>query len=104
MGHEPVGVGDRVSECSDVNTANDTSPVVWIDVVERMPPKPKTPYKVYLVWAVARIAGATGTSYLLQFSRKSRGWVGAENLVVTHWSDALDRLGYPPSLPWGPRQ
>ncbi len=32
----------------------------WTACEERMPPRPETPYKVYLVWVLQQIDNATG--------------------------------------------
>ena len=81
----------------------------WIDCKERMPPKPETPYKMYLVWVVEQRDGATGTTMKLQIDGGTgewlppgRGLTGAY-LDVTHWSTALDDLGSPEPKPYGPR-
>ena len=73
----------------------------WIACAQQMPPLPPTPFKVYLVWMVQQIDGATGMWTLLQFIRDTGDWLvpwpspsGAPQ-IVTHWCDALDILGEP---------
>jgi hypothetical protein len=81
----------------------------WIACKERMPPRPETPYKVYLVWVLQQTDNAAGTTRLHQFDRDAGTWLplplGPAGVpqVVTHWCDALDMLGSPPPQPYGPR-
>jgi hypothetical protein len=81
----------------------------WIDCKERMPPRPETPYKMYLVWVVQQLDGATGTSMRLQLDRTTGDWMppgrgrAGACQVVTHWSTVLDDLGSPEPKPYGPR-
>jgi len=81
----------------------------WIACKEQMPPRPETPYKVYLVWVLQQIDNATGTTRLHQLDRDAGAWLPMERgpsgatQVVTHWCTALDELGSPPPKPYGPR-
>ena len=81
----------------------------WIDCRAQKPPKPGTPYEVYLVWVIQLHPDATGTSCLWQFSRDRNDWLplpdgptGAAQ-IVTHYCEVLQKLGSPPSEPDGPR-
>lgn len=77
----------------------------WIDCTVQMPPKPETPYKVYLVWVVQNLDNESGTKKLLQFDRDANKWVdpghGPEGVTqtVTHWCDVLDLLSSPAPKP-----
>ena len=83
--------------------------IAWIDCREQRPPKPSTPFEVYLVGVVQLHEKATGMCALWQFSREDNDWVplprgitGAEQ-IVTHYSEVLQILGSPPPQPDGPR-
>lgn len=81
----------------------------WIACDERMPPRPETRYKVYLVWVLQQTDNATGTWRLHQLDRDAGDWlplpIGPAGVpqVVTHWCDALNVLGSPYPKPYGPR-
>lgn len=59
---------------------------------EKMPPKPETPFKVYLVFAVVCLDGGTGSWEILQFSRDYNNWMPfctrfGDPCIVTHWAE-----------------
>ena len=81
----------------------------WIACNEHLPPRPETPYKVYLVWVIQEKDNATGDVRLHQFDREADAWLplplGPAGVpqVVTHWCSVLDELGSPAPQPYGPR-
>ena len=76
----------------------------WISLADRPPPRPPTPYHVYLVWAVPMLHNATGYATRCQFGRDG-SWVPVytqmgDECEVTHWME----LPEPPDpKPYGPR-
>ena len=81
----------------------------WKDARTHKPARPETPYHVYLVWIIQKHPRASGTTYLWQFDRDLNDWAplplgptGAP-MIVTHYSEVLDVLGYPGPNPFGPR-
>ena len=83
--------------------------IAWIDARTQKPNPPEEPYKVFLVWIVQKSPNASGTTYLWQFSRDQNDWMplpqgpAGVDMVVTHYSEVLDVLGYPGPNPFGPR-
>ncbi len=59
---------------------------------EKMPPKPETPFKTYLVFAVVMLPGGTGVWVSLQFSRDDNNWmphctIFGDRCIITHWAE-----------------
>jgi len=70
-------------------------PVRWFEYPKHQPPVPRSPYRVYLVWARSPTGPVHGgVPMLIQYSRETRGFVHdqlyrpqwGDYFVITHWS------------------
>lgn len=60
----------------------------WISIKNKLPPKPRTPYESYLVWATSGSL-KTGIVMVIQFSRDENKFLPVEffgeEIPITHW-------------------